>query len=708
MGDYKQSNRPLKVETPLGPDVLLLSGFTIDEGISQLYSIRVEMFAVNEDRGQVAFEKLIGQKMTVKVRRADEGKYHPWNGVCIRFGQGQRDETFTTYYAELAPDLWKLTRKTQSRVFQRVTVPEILRTVLEGLDVSYELQGAFEPRNFCVQYRETDFAFASRLMEEEGIFYFFRHSEGSNQLVVANTPDAHPDVPGPADITYEELVGGTRDDDRIWGWRKEQQWRSGKVLLWDHSFELPHRDLEAQRQTQDSARFGKETHKLKLGGNDAFELYDWPGEYAQRFDGVDKGGGERPGDLEKIFRDNDRTVRIRMEEETALALTGRGESNVKHLVSGHRFTLKKHFSSDGAYVLTTTTHEAKLGADYRSEDEPTLTFSNSFTALPVSVPYRPQRKTPRPVIAGCQTAVVVGPKGEEIFTDKYGRVKVQFHWDREKKLDEGSSCWLRVGTVWAGRQWGAIHIPRIGQEVIVEFVEGSPDEPIIVGSVYNADTMPPYKLPEHKTRSGIMSRSSLGGGPMNFNEIRFEDKKGKEQLYIHAEKNQDIEVENDETHTVGVDRSKTIGRSETTAVGKDRTETVGSDESISIGANRTEAVGSNESVSIGANRSVDVGANDGLTVGANLSITVGSALSTEVGHDASEQVGKNQQIQVGKKFALVAGDQIQLQTGSASLTMKKDGTIVLKGKDISITGSGKINVKGSSKVTIKGSSILEN
>ncbi len=324
------------------------------------------------------------------------------------------------------------------------------------------------------------------------------------------------------------------------------------------------------------------------------------------------------------------------------------------------------------------------------------------------MPYRPQRKTPKPVIAGCQTAVVVGPKGEEIFTDKYGRVKVQFHWDREKKLDEGSSCWLRVGTVWAGRQWGAIHIPRIGQEVIVEFVEGSPDEPIIVGSVYNADTMPPYKLPEHKTRSGIMSRSSLGGGSMNFNEIRFEDKKGKEQLYIHAEKNQDIEVENDETHSVGVDRSKTIGRSETTAVGKDRTETVGSDESISIGANRTESVGSNEAVSIGANRSVDVGANDELTVGANLSITVGSTLSTEVSHDASERVGKDQQVQVGKKFALVAGDQIQLQTGSASLTMKKDGTITLKGKDITIIGSGKISVKASSGVTIKGSSIVEN
>ena len=708
MGDYKQADRPLKIETPLGPDVLLLDAFAVVEGISRLYSIRVELLAANEDRGQVTFDKLVGQKLTAKVRLADESTWHPWNGVCVRFGQGERDATFTRFYAELAPDLWKLTRRAQSRIFQRMTVPEILRKVLAGLDVAWELRGAFEPRNYCVQYRESDFAFASRLMEEEGIFYFFRHSDGGNQLVVANAPDAHPDVPGPSTITYEELEGGTRDDDRIHAWRKEQRWTSGKVVLWDHSFELPHRHLEAESQTQASAQFGKETHVLKLAGNDAFELYDWPGEYAQRFDGIDAGGGERPGDLQKIFRDNDRTVRIRMEEETARALEARGESNVKHLVSGHRFTLKKHFSSDGAYVLTETSHEARCGAHYRADGEPTMTFSSSFAALPASVPYRPRRATARPVVAGCQTAVVVGPKGEEIFTDKYGRVKVQFHWDREGKLDENSSCWLRVGTSWAGQQWGAISIPRIGQEVIVEFVEGNPDEPIIVGSVFNAATMPPYALPDHKTQSGIRTRSSLGGGPANYNEIRFEDKKGRERLTIHAEKDQEIVVENDETHSVGVDRTKTIGRSETTVVGKDRTETVGNDESISVGSNRTESVGSNETVSVGANRSVSIGTNDELAVGSNLGITVGGGLATTVGGNAAEQVGGNRQVQVGKKFALVASDQIQLQTGDASLILKKDGTIVLKGKDITIKGSGKVNVKADSKVTIKGSSIVEN
>ena len=692
MGDYKQTNRQLKVETPLGPDVLLLKGFTVVEGISQLFSIRVEMLAANEDRGQVAFDRLIGQKLTVKVLMADERTYHHFNGICSRISQGARDSHFTSYYAEMVPWLWALTRKSQSRIFQRMTVPDILKKVLQFPDVTYQLQGPFEPRDFCVQYRETDFNFASRLREEEGIFYFFKHSDGRHQMVVANSPDAHPDVPGPTPITYEEVEGGVRDDNRIWGWRKEQLWRSGKVTLWDHSFELPHKNLEAVRETQESAQFGKETHKLKLGGNQAFELYDWPGEYAQRFDGIDTGGGEQPAELQKVFRDGERTARVRMEEEAAPALTARGESNVKHLVSGHKFTLKRHFSSDGAYVLTAVTHSATFGADYRAEEEPLLSYSNSFTAIPTSVPFRPRRQTPKPVVSGCQTAVVVGPSGEEIFTDKYGRVKVQFHWDREVKCNEESSCWVRVGTSWAGRQWGAVHIPRIGQEVIVDFQEGDPDQPIILGSVYNPDMMPPYRLPENKTQSGIKSRSSPGGGPQNFNEIRLEDKKGREQLYIHAEKNQDIEVENDETHWVGNDRSKTIGRSETTSVGKDRTESVGKDESITIGASR----------------SVSVGASDALTVGANLSVTVGSSLATKVSGSATEQVGGNQQVQVGKKFALVAGDQIQLQTGSASLIMKKDGTIVLKGKDISVVASGKVNVKADSKVTIKGSSIVEN
>ena len=562
MGEYKQTNRKLKVITPLGPDDLLLKGYTIVEGISQLFSVRVEMIA--ENKTKVAFDKLIGQKLTVQSLKADESTFHSFNGLCVKFAQGEKDFNFTTYFAELVPDFWKLTRKAQSRIFQRMTVPEILKKVAKGLNVSWQIQGQFEPRDYCVQYRETDFNFASRLMEEEGIFYFFKHTEGDHEMVVANTVDAHPDVPGDTSLIYEEVEGGVRDEDRIWGWQKEQSWRSGKVLLWDHCFELPHKHLEADEDIQASAQLGKETHKLKVGGNDAFELYDWPGEYAQRFDGVDKSGGEQKGELQKIFRDNERTARIRMEEEAAPSLSVRGQSNVKHLVSGHKFTLKRHFNGDGPYVLTAATHVASFGADYRAEKDVLLRFENSFTAIPKALPYRPARVTPKPVVPGCQTAVVVGPSGEEIFTDKYGRVKVQFHWDREGKHDEDSSCWLRVAQLIAGRRWGASFWPRIGQEVLVDFLEGDPDQPVIVGVLYNADQMPPYlgDGPDGKHKNdnklmGVKSNTTTGG--VGFNEWRFDDTKGKEQVFIHAEKNMDVRVKSSSMESVGAAKHVTVG-----------------------------------------------------------------------------------------------------------------------------------------------------
>ena len=468
--------------------------------------------------------------------------------------------------------------------------------------------------------------------------------------------------------------------------------RPGKYVLWDHSFELPHKHLEAEALIHDAVPVGKETHKLKVTGVDAMEVYDFPGEYAQRFDGINAGGGEQPAELQKIFQDNQRTVELRMDEETTPAIVIRAKSNVKHVVSGYKFTLQRHFNADGDYVITSVRHQASLAADYRSGKEELLTYENDVTCIPAALPYRPRRKTPKPVVQGSQTAVVVGPSGEEIFTDKYGRVKVQFHWDREGKNDENSSCWIRVGTSWAGRQWGAIRIPRIGQEVIVDFLEGDPDQPIVVGSVYNADMMPPYDLPENKTQSGVKSRSTKGAGPPNFNEIMFEDKKGGELLKIHAERNQSISVEADETHTVGHDRSKSIGNDETTSVGKDQTETVGV----------------NETITIGASRDITIGASETRTIGAAEVITVGAAATTNVGGNSSTQVGGSAAVAAGKSLSLTAGDAIQPQTGKAGITLKKDGTITITGKDINLKASGKINIKASSNVTVKGSKISQN
>src|SRR5437899_5184407 len=420
--NYTQQNRAMEVTTPVGTDKLLLIGFTGQESLSRLFNFHLDLIAENET--DIAFDKLLGQKINVRLDLLNREKRY-FSGICNRLSQGERDEVFTHYRMEVVPELWKLTKKAQSRIFQQMTVPDILKKVLAGLDVTYEIQGTFHPRDFCVQYRETDFNFVSRLMEEEGIYYFFKHSANGHQMVVANTAQSYPDLPGKSTITYEDVEGGTREEDRIYDWEKAQEWRSGKYTLWDHCFELPHKHLEAEANILESVQAGRVSHKLKVGGNDKFEIYDYPGEYAQRFDGIDRGGGDRAGDLQKIFQDNKRTTDIRIQEEAVPGLTIQGGSNCRHFVSGYKFTLQRHFNANGQYVLTTVGHSARQSGDYRS-DGGDFHYSNSFTCVPAAVPFRPQRLTPKPVVQGTQTAIVVGHKGEEIFTDKYGRVKVQF------------------------------------------------------------------------------------------------------------------------------------------------------------------------------------------------------------------------------------------------------------------------------------------
>ena len=564
MPSYLQADRPLTVTTPLGKDALLLVALACQEAISQLFCLQLDLLA--ENTKEIAFGKLLGQKVTAALA-LPKGRKRYFSGICRSVRQGERDNLFTIYRLEVVPQVWLLTRRARSRIFQHLSVPDILKKVLQGLDVSYELQGTFHPRDFCVQYRETDFNFASRLMEEEGIWYFFKHSADGHQMVVANTPQSHADLPEASKIIHEKVEGGERGEDRIYAWEKAQELRSGKYTLWDHSFELPHKHLEADKLIQESAPVGQVTHPLKVGGNDQLELYDWPGEYAQRFDGVDKGGGDRPADLQKIFEDNKRTVGLRMQQEALPSLLIRGESNCRHFVSGYKFTLERHFNANGGpYVLTSVSHSAHLTSNYRSGEWGGFTYQNSFSCIPLALPYRPLRMTPKPTVQGSQTAVVVGPSGEEIFTDKYGRVKVQFHWDRDGQNDANSSCWVRVATPWAGKQWGMIHLPRIGQEVVIDFLEGDPDNPIIVGSVYNADQMPPYKLPDHKTQSGLKTRSSLKGGDANFNELRFEDKKGSEDVYFHAEKDFHRVVEHDDDLKVGNDQTIEIKNNRTEKV----------------------------------------------------------------------------------------------------------------------------------------------
>lgn len=698
---FTQSNRPLAVTTPLGKDKLLLVGFSGSEGISQLFSFHLDLAASNKHQQDIQFDKLLGQKISVQLQQSD-GKPRYFSGICSRFSQAGRDTTFTSYRLEMVPQLWLLTHKAQSRIFQQKSVPDILKKVLTGIDANYELQGSFEKRDYCVQYRETDFNFVSRLMEEEGIFYFFKHTSDGHKLVVANSPQSHADMPGKNKVIFESLDANyLRKEDRIHEWEKSQELRAGKYLLWDHCFELPHKHLDAEKTIQESVSVGKATHKLKVGGNDKLELFDYPGEYAQRFDGIDPGGGEQSSDVQKIFQDNSRTVGIRMQEEALHSVVIHAAGGCRNWVSGHKFTLDRHFDADGQYVVTGVQHSAHLPANYQSGDGGGMQYNNSFTCIPVALPFRPPRMTPKPVVHGTQTAVVVGPSGEEIFTDKYGRVKVQFHWDREGKSDGKSSCWVRVGSIWAGKQWGGVHIPRVGQEVIVAFQEGDPDQPIIVGSVYNADMMPPYKLPDNKTQSGIQSRSTLKGESNNFNELRFEDKKGSEQIYVHAEKDFDRVVENNDTLKVGTsDQNYTPDGSRTVEIWNNHSLKVGAgagnakdgSQTIDVYHNRTETVQTgNEVVTIKqGNRTVNVDqGND------THNIKQGNrAVLIDMGNDSLTIKMGNQTTKLNLGASSTEAMQsITLKVGQSSVKVDQMG-VTIQGMMIKINGQVQTQVQG--------------
>ena len=667
---FSQENRVIKINTPLGKDVLLLQGFSGQEAISSLFQFHLDLIA--ENRQNVAFDKLLGQKISIEVLLPNE-KTRYFHGLVSSLSQGGRGERFTRYRAEMVPQFWLLTRLMQSRIFQQTSVPDILKKVLQGLDVAYELQGTYEPRDYCVQYRESDFQFASRLMEEEGIYYFFKHTEDGHKMVVADSPQSHPDLPEGSRIIYEELAGGTREEERIYRWEKQQELRSGKYTLWDHCFELPYKHLEAEKTVQDSVTVGKVAHKLKVGGNDKLEIYDFPGAYAQRFDGVDPGGGDRSSDLQKIFEDNKRTVNIRLQQETVPALVISGASNCRNFVSGHKFTLTEHFNADGQYVITSASHVAQheIGT---GKDSAETHYSNDFTCIPFVIPFRPQRTTPRPVVYGSHTATVTGPKGSEIFTDKYGRVKVQFHWDREGKNDENSSCWIRVSSGWAAKNWGMVQIPRIGQEVVVNFIEGDPDQPIIVGCVYNADQMPPYKLPDHKVMGGWKSNSSPGGGGSN--EISFDDTKGKEKVTIHAQYDMAETVEHDQTSTVHNNRTTQVDVDDKETVGNNQTITVGSNQSIKVGANQTEQIGASESLSVGANQTINVGAKRTLTVGASETVSISASQSVTAGTTISIAAGATISITAGASITLTAGG-ASIVIGSGGITMTAPGVVAV-------------------------------
>ena len=616
---------PFSITTPLPEEDLRFDSMQHSAGVSALEETQLFLLS---DKPDIAPEDLLGQPVDVRIELRNGEKRHI-SGYVTRFGLGRHQGRHFGYLAEVRPWLWFLTRSSDCRIFQDMTVPDIVKRVFadHGSIAVHEfrLTGSYRKRDYCVMYRETAFNFIARLMEDEGIFWYFEHAQGEHKLIVADSPVALSPAPHAESLPYYGNSGQASPDvDFITDWNFAREVRPGRVALRSYFFETPSASLAVGKR------------EMRRHDQAEYEIYDYQGDYLKR------------GDGEQI-------AAVRLDETQSSHERLSGSTNAHGLANGRLFTLTRHPREDQntRYFVVQTQINASINS-LESGNE-TGDYSCRFSAVPASQNYRPPRRTPKPFVQGPQSAVVTGPAGEEVFCDKYGRVKVQFHWDRYGQKNETSSCWMRVSHPWAGKSFGAIHIPRIGQEVIVDFLEGDPDQPLITGRVYNAEQMPPWDLPANMTQSGILTRSSKGGAYGNANALRFEDKKGEEQVWLHAEKNQDIEVENDETHWVGRDRRKTIDRDETNHIKRDRTETVDHDETITVHNNRKERVDHDETISIGDNRTEDVGKDETISIGLNRTETVGKNEVITIGVDRTEQVGQNEAVSIGENQNLSVG-----------------------------------------------------
>jgi type VI secretion system secreted protein VgrG len=644
--EYSQDHRLIAVDTPLGKDVLLLQELTGIEGISSLFSYELNLLAYENE--SIVFKDIVGQKVTITLHLPD-GTPRYINGYVSRFTQGETDKrSFTHYHAQVVPWLWFLTRQADCRIFQNLAVPDIISQVFnlfEFKDFRLSLKNSYPQLEYCVQYRETSFNFVSRLMEEFGIFYYFDHStQGKHTMVLADQSNTLPACPS-SPVSYDTQVGGLYDPEAISNWHVGQEVRTGKYTVTDYNFTTPSTSLLANDPTV-----------VDLAASHPLELFDYPGLHTNKDQG-------------------DTVAKVRMQEEEAGYMVVSAEGNCRGLMSGYSFELKNHYRSDQNtnYVVTEVRHFASAGQSYTTAGtEGGETYSNHLTCIPASVTYRPPRVTPKPFVQGPQPALVVGKANEEIWVDKYGRVIVQFYWDRLGKKNENSSCWIRASQPWAGGNWGAMWIPRIGQEVLVSFLEGDPDRPVITGRVYNANQMPPYTLPDYQTRSTFMSRSSKGGGSSNYNELRFEDLKGQEQIFMNAEMDMDLRVEKDSREFIGANRHLIVTTNQV--------EQIQTDKHLHVKGNHFEAVDGNMSLNVTGNQMESVTGNKSLAVTGNQSESVTGNLSLAV---------TGQQQDTSMSYAMKTDTTIHLNAGvSAVIEAGVDLTLKVGSNFIDINPAG--------------------
>lgn len=637
--------------------------FTLIERISSPFELNVDLASEDE----IKFDDVVGKEALLTILGDDNDRY--CHGIISKFMYTGSSGRFHLYQARVVSSIWLLSLEQDCRIFQDKTVEDIVKQILQDAAITsdrfeFRVQNKPPKREYCVQYRETDLNFISRLLEEEGIFYFFEHSNDKHVLVFGDSTVAYQSIQGNANVTFNP-TGMVPDEEYVYGFNFSQRVYSGWITQRDFNFEKPSLDLKAEEQD--------ESYK-KLSA------YDYPGRY------LDQERGKK-------------LTKIRLEESMTFKQKSEGQSACPRFIPGFKYKLKDHerqnFNQE--YLLVEVIHSGTQPQvlEEMSGSEEGISYSNDFVVIPSSVTFRPERKTPKTIVEGMQTAWVTGPKGEEIYTDEYGRVKVQFHWDREGKRDDKTTCWLRVAQFWAGKGWGAVFTPRVGDEVLVDFLEGDPDKPIVIGSFYNEDAKPLYKLPDEKTKSTIKTKS-YPNDP-GYNEIRFEDKKDKEEIYIHAQKDMNTIVGNNQTLSVGHNRTKTVK--------VDQSETIGSNKTIKVGINHTESIGSNMTLNVGKikienvliNSSEIIGAAKELTIGAAYTITVGAALAETVGASKSETVAKQLTIKVGDKIIMVGENEVKISSKKINISASKEIVLGVGPSSITInpqgvtTGGPKIN-----------------
>jgi len=762
---------PCLLKTPLAPDLLRVQSCVLREGMSELGEMQLVLLSEKKD---IAPDDLLGKPVTLTLAFRDDAKRH-LNGYVARFSQGGFEGKYFVYQMTLRPWLWLLTRTADCRIFQDMTVPDIVKSVFGDHPVArfeQKLFRSYRPWTYCVQYRETDFNFVARLLEHEGIYWFFEHTDGDHKLVLCDSASAHDAAPGCESLPFYGNVSQAPPLlEHVNQWTMARHVKPGKVVITDYDFERPSTSLETNQARSRSYDL-----------SDA-EVFDYPGGYIQTAHGSQYA--------------EDRLDEMQTRHEVFNAGT-----NAQGVCTGSLLKLTRHPRDDqnAEYLVTSTQLQVQQPANEAGEGGEARLMCG-FGAIVSSQQYRPPRRTPKPHVAGPQTATVTGPAGEELFTDKYGRVKVQFHWDRRGKNDENSSCWIRVSQPWAGKGWGGVSIPRIGQEVIVGFLEGDSDQPLIIGRVYNAEQMPPFPLPEGAVVSGVKSKSHKAAG---YNELSMDDTAGKEKITIHGQYDMATTVEHDQTSTVHNNRTDTIDVDDTESVGNDQTQSVGNNHKQSVKVNQTITVGGKQEITVTGDRNKTVQSNENLAVTVNQKETVGgtrtltvtgsdtqtfsntqtvnvSLMKTEtigavyalsvvgamnhavgaallqevagakivgVGAISVEKVAASKSISAGTnmsleadakmghkagasysasagstmsmesggdysvnskaKAAIEAASELVLKCGSAQLILKSGGDIELKGSGISINGSGKIVIKASGSLDLTGSPINQN